>query len=91
MEYIALICFILFLIFLCLSLCATSSAIAKASSITCCLFLIGTIIFGSVADFDRDKRDTYTTVVVSESGNRIKFTDTETNKTYYIDIIKETE
>ena len=91
-ECIAFICFIFFLVFLALFLCSTSSKMAKTTGIACCISLIGMMVFIGIADFkERDKEDTYTAVVTTSSGNRVKFTDTETNKTYYIDIIKETK
>lgn len=91
-EYIAFICFILFLIFFALFICSSSSRMAKTTGILCCLSLTAMIVFLGIADFNKRKEeDTYTAVVTSSSGNRVKFTDTETNKTYYIDIIKETK
>lgn len=91
-EYIAFICFILFLIFFALFLCSSSSRMAKTTGILCCLSLTAMIVFLGISDFNKEnKKDAYATVVMSSSGNRIKFTDTETNKTYYIDIIKETK
>lgn len=91
-ECIAFICFIFFLVFLALFLCSTSSKMAKTTGIACCISLIGMMVFIGIADLkERDKEDIYTTVVTTSSGNRVKFTDTETNKTYYIDIIKETK
>lgn len=90
-EGIAFICFIFFLVFLALFLCSTSSKMAKTTGIACCISLTAMIVFLGIADFKNNKEDTYTTVVMSSSGNRIKFIDTETNKTYYIDIIKETK
>lgn len=91
-ECIAFICFIFFLVFFALFICSTSSKMAKTTGIACCISLIGMIVFLGITDFKkRDKEDIYTTVVTTSSGNRIKFTDTETNKTYYIDIIKETK
>lgn len=91
-ECITFICFIFFLIFLSLFLCSTSSKMAKATGIACCISLIGMIVFIGITDLkERNKEDAYTAVVITSSGNRVKFTDTETNKTYYIDIIKETK
>lgn len=91
-ECIAFICFIFFLIFLALFLCSSSSRMAKTTGILCCLSLTAMIVFLGISDLSKEnKKDTYTTVVMSSSGNRIKFIDTETNKTYYIDIIKETK
>lgn len=91
-ECITFICFIFFLVFLALFLCSTSSKMAKTTGIACCISLIGMMVFIGIADLkERDKEDIYTTVVTTSSGNRVKFTDTETNKTYYIDIIKETK
>ena len=91
-EYIAFICFIFFLVFFTLFLCSNSSKMAKTTGIACCISLIGMIVFLGIADFKKkDKEDIYTAIVITSSGNRVKFTDTETNKTYYIDIIKETK
>ena len=91
-EYIAFICFIFFLVFFTLFICSTSSKMAKTTGIACCISIIGMIVFLGITDFkERDEEDIYTAVVITSSGNRVKFTDTETNKTYYIDIIKETE
>jgi hypothetical protein len=65
---------------------------AKTTGIACCIFLIGMVVFIGIADLKKSsEEDTYTAVVITSSGNRVKFTDTETNKTYYIDIIKETK
>lgn len=91
MAYLAVICFILFLVFLTLFLCSTSKEMAKVSAICGCLFLIGTVVFNTLSDFRKDRKDTYATVVITNSENRVRFTDTETNTTYYIDIIKETK
>lgn len=89
-ECIAFICFIFFLVFFTLFICSTSSKMAKTTGIACCISLIGMIVFLGIADFKkRDREDIYATVVTTSSGNRVKFIDTETNKTYYIDIIKE--
>ena len=91
-EYIVFICFIFFLVFFTLFICSTSSKMAKTTGIACCISIIGMIVFLGITDFkERDEEDIYTAVVITSSGNRVKFTDTETNKTYYIDIIKETE
>lgn len=91
-ECIAFICFIFFLVFFSLFICSTSSKMAKTTGIACCISLVGMIVFLGISDFkERDEKDIYTTVVTTSSGNRVKFTDTETNKTYYIDIIKETK
>lgn len=91
MIYLAFICFLLFIAFVGIFLTADTEEMAKVSGILACVFLVGTILFACIADKKEVKTESnnYDITVISNSGNRVKFTDTETNKTYYIDIIKE--